>query len=441
MTRKRNRRRQLPEPFEVVIESLSHEGRGITHHKGKIIFVFAALPGEKVRIQINKTNTRYSEATVIEVLEASPHRIQPACEHFSICGGCSMQHIDAEYQLVLKQKSVLEMFQHAAIDIEEIISPLKARAWGYRRKARLGVKYVIKKQRLLVGFRERNKPYLADMRSCPVLIDEVGQQLEELMALISGMDAKQSIAQIEVAADDQHCMLVFRHLQPLSDVDLQILNDFAKQSGFWLQLQPQGPDSKVALYPAQQSLQFKPLKDSDISIRFDGGDFTQVNSDINQQMVEQALDFLDIQPSDNILDLFCGLGNFTLPMAKLAKQVTGVEGDEIMVKRARENARENGIDNTLYFASDLSSIEPSSKWMRQRYDKILLDPPRSGAVEIIRHLKSLKASVIVYISCQPSSLVRDAKILCEAGYRLTHFGLMDMFPQTAHVESMAVFKK
>ncbi len=438
---RRKRRRQLPEPFEVVIESLSHEGRGIAHHNGKIAFVFAALPGERVKIQINKTNKRYSEATVVEVLEASPHRIKPYCDHFSVCGGCSMQHVSSSYQLEIKQKSVLEMMQHAGISIGEVIPALMAESWGYRRKARLGAKYVLKKERLLVGFRERNKPYLADMQSCPILIDKVGQHLQDLMDLISGMDARQTIAQIEVAADDDNCILVFRHLEALSEPDSEKLLQFAKDTGFWIQLQPQGPESIIPLYPEQQTLRFKPLADSDISIRFNASDFTQVNSSINQQMVRQALNYLEIQAEDKILDLFCGLGNFTLPMAQQAFQVTGIEGDEVMVNRAKENALEQGITNTEYFFSDLTTIDKSVNWMKSRYDKILLDPPRSGALEIVESLKPMKASIIVYVSCQPSSLVRDAKVLCDAGYKLTHFGLMDMFPQTAHVESMAVFRK
>ncbi len=352
-----------------------------------------------------------------------------------------MQHVSSAYQLELKQKSVLEMMEHADIAIGEVIPALTSDAWGYRRKARLGAKYVIKKERLLVGFRERNKPYLADMQSCPILIEQVGQHLQDLMDLISGLEARQTIAQIEVAADDENCMLVFRHLQPLSESDLEQLAQFAKQTGFWLQLQPGGADTVHPLYPEQQSLRFKPLADSDIAIRFNANDFTQVNAGINQQMVKQALGFLDIEAEDKILDLFCGLGNFTLPMAEKAFQVTGIEGDDVMVSRAKENAVEQGIDNTQYYASDLTAIDNSSGWMKQRYDKILLDPPRSGALEIVEQLKPMKASTIVYVSCQPSSLVRDARVLCDAGYKLTHFGLMDMFPQTAHVESMAVFRK
>lgn len=437
---RRNRRPSIPEPFETVIEGLSHEGRGICHHEGKIVFVFSALPGERVKVRINKITTKYAEASVVEVLQASPHRIQPHCAHFTVCGGCSMQHVSADYQVELKQQSVLQMMQHANIPIEQVIPPLRAAVWGYRRKARLGVKFVRKKQRLLVGFRERNQPYLADIQSCPVLIERVGQHLDDLMALVTELDAKETIPQIEVAADDENCLLVFRHLQELSAADRERLSAFGQQHNFWIQLQPQGPDSVQLLYPEQQVLRFKPLLDGDIAIRFNAADFTQVNADINHQMIRQALDFLQLKAGDRVLDLFCGLGNFTLPMARLTQQVIGVEGDEAMVARARENALEHGIHNSEYFAADLTQIDRSAPWMKQHYDKILLDPPRSGAFEIVQHLKSLKPSIIVYVSCQPSSLVRDARVLCDAGYRLTHFGLMDMFPQTAHVESMAVFE-
>ena len=438
---RRNRQRQMPEPFEATIEGLSHEGRGICHHNGKIVFVFAALPGEVVKIQINKTTKKYAEASVVEVITASPDRIQPHCPHFTVCGGCSMQHISPDTQLKLKQQSVQEMVEHAGIQVGEWLPALKSKPWGYRRKARLGVKYVIKKQRLLIGFRERNKPYLADMQQCPILIEQVGQQLPLLMDLISSLQAREVIPQIEVAADDEHCMLVLRHLKPLSESDLERLTGFARDTGFWIQLQPGAADSVIALYPEQQVLRFRPLKDDDISIRFKPGDFTQVNADINQQMVQQALDFLNLNPQDQVLDLFCGLGNFTLPMAQRAAQVTGVEGDEAMVTRARENAQEHGIQNTRYYASDLTKIDASVPWMQQKYDKILLDPPRSGAYEIIEHLAAMRAKTIVYVSCQPSSLVRDARKLCDAGYKLDYLGLMDMFPQTAHVESMAVFNK
>ena len=438
---RRSRRRILPEPFEVQIESLSHEGRGICHHNGKIVFVFAALPGERVKIQINKSTKKYAEASVVEILQASPLRIQPQCPHFSVCGGCSMQHVSSATQIDIKRQAVLEMFNHAGINIDHVIPPLTAEPWGYRRKARLGAKFVRKKQRLLVGFRERNKPYLADMQSCHILVESVGQHLPELMTLIGGLQARETIAQIEVAADDDHTMLVFRHLEPLVNEDKQALETFARNTGFWVQLQPAGPDSMHPLYPQQQSLRFKPLPDSDIVIRFKANDFIQVNAAINQQMVRQALDFMDLTSSDEVLDLFSGLGNFTLPMARLAKQVTGIEGDQAMVQRAKASALENDIHNTQYFAADLTDVDSSWPWLQKSYNKILLDPPRSGAFEIIQKISALGASSIVYVSCQPSSLVRDAQELIHAGYQLTDLGLMDMFPQTAHVETMAVFTK
>jgi 23S rRNA (uracil1939-C5)-methyltransferase len=394
-----------------------------------------------VKIQINKTTSKYAEASVVEVISASEDRIQPHCPHFTICGGCSMQHLGSATQLQIKQQSLQEMVEHAGIKVGEWLPALTTHPWGYRRKARLGVKFVIKKQRLLIGFRERNKPYLADMQQCPILIDRVGQHLQDLMQLINELDARDTIPQIEVAADDENCMLVLRHLKPLSESDIEKIRQFAQQSGFWIQLQPGAADSIHALYPEQQTLRFKPLKDNDISIRFQPGDFTQVNSDINQQMVRQALDLLELRSEDAVLDLFCGLGNFTLPMAQQVRQVTGVEGDEAMVMRAKQNSLEHGLVNTEFYASDLTKIDASTGWMKQKFDKILLDPPRSGAYEIVQHLPAMQAETIVYVSCQPSSLVRDARVLCDAGYRLTHLGLMDMFPQTAHVESMAVFRK
>lgn len=438
---KRSRRRTLPPPMDVTIESLSHEGRGICHHNGKIVFVFAALPGEKVRIQITKTSKKFDEAKVIEVLEPSAKRIQPLCPHFSVCGGCSMQHIDDQTQIELKTQSVREMLDHAGLKPETFLPPLQYQPWGYRRKARLGVKFVRKKDRLLIGFRERDKPYLADMQSCEILDPRVGKRLTDLMALISGLEARETIAQIEVAADDDHCVLVLRHLEPLSSGDRQQLLQFARQSDFWLQLQPKGPDTTHPLYPEQQQLYLNPLPDNGLKIRFQPSDFTQVNNNINRKMVVQALKLLDLKPGERVLDLFCGLGNFTLPMALNCESVIGVEGDEAMVNRARENARTEGVENTEYFSADLMQDCSDRRWMKQRYDKILLDPPRSGAQMIAENIERLGAQRIVYVSCQPSTLARDAQIICAKGYRLTHFGLMDMFPQTAHVESMAVFEK
>jgi 23S rRNA (uracil1939-C5)-methyltransferase len=349
--------------------------------------------------------------------------------------------MDNDDQVAFKQQSLLDMMQHAGVEVEQTLPPLRSSVWGYRRKARLGVKYVRKKGRVLVGFRERNSSYLADMSRCEVLIPQVGEHLRDLAELIERLDARESIPQIEVAADDHHVVLVFRHLEPLSGADRERMIEFASRTGLWLQLQAGGPDSIVNLYPEQQALYFSPLANSDIKVRFGAADFTQVNADINQQMVEQALRFLNLQQQDRVLDLFCGLGNFTLPIAGLCAQVAGVEVDQAMIARAKENALVHAITNSEYFVADLSKPDPDHAWMCRQYDKILLDPPRLGAMEIAQIISRFNASTLVYVSCQPSSLVRDSKIFCDSGYRLTHLGVMDMFPHTAHVESMAVFER
>jgi 23S rRNA (uracil1939-C5)-methyltransferase len=438
---RRSRRKPLPEPRQVTIESMSHEGRGIARVNGKTVFVFGALTGETVLIQVLKSTRNFDQATTLEVIEPSPQRITPRCEAFQVCGGCSLQHLGSEDQVALKQQMLLDMMAHAGIQIGDLLPPLCASAWGYRKKARLGVKYVEKKGRVLVGFRERNTPFIADMHRCEVLLPQLGHNLDLLSELIGQLDARAQIPQIEVAADADHIQLVFRHLQVLSEHDLNLLTEFARQQGFYVQLQPGGPDSVHNLYPEQQQLYLDPLDNGEIRIAFKALDFVQVNSEINRQMVIQALRLLDLQPTDSVLDLFCGLGNFTLPMAKNCRQVIGIEGDQAMVERARASAVNGKVDNTDYHVADLTQPDTDFPWMRQRYDKILLDPPRSGALEIAQLIGRFNATRIVYVSCQPSSLVRDAAIICAQGYSMTHLGIMDMFPQTAHVESMAVFER
>ena len=438
---RRSRRKQLPEPRQVSIDSMSHEGRGIARVNGKTVFVFGALAGETVRIQVLKSTRNFDQATTLEVIEPSVKRITPRCEAFQLCGGCSLQYLDSEDQVALKQQALLDMMGHAGIKTGELLSPLQATAWGYRKKARLGVKYVEKKGRVLVGFRERNTPFIADMHRCEVLLPQLGHKLDLLSQLIGALDARAQIPQIEIAADADHIQLVFRHLQALSEHDLNRLTEFARSQNFYIQLQPGGPDSVQNLYPEQQALYLDPLGNGEIRIAFNALDFVQVNSELNQQMVAQALRLLDLQSTDRVLDLFCGLGNFTLPMANSCMQVTGIEGDQAMVSRACESAAANNISNTDYHVADLSQPDNDFAWMKRSYDKILLDPPRSGALEMVELIGRFKATRIVYVSCQPSSLVRDAAIICAQGYSMTHLGIMDMFPQTAHVESMAVFER
>ena len=419
---------------------MSHEGRGIAHVNGKTVFVFGALAGESVRIQVLRSNRNFDQATTLEVLEASPDRISPRCEAFQVCGGCSLQHLANDDQVELKQRALLEMVTHAGVEYGEVLPPLRAGEWGYRKKARLGVKYVKNKSRVLVGFRERNTSFIADMHRCEVLIPEVGYKLDLLSEMIGELEARASIPQIEVAADAEHIQLVFRHLQPLSEHDRNLLIEFGRQHNFHMQLQPGGPETVCNLVPEEQGLSLDPVGNGQIRIAFNALDFVQVNSEINHKMVAQALRLLDLQPADKVLDLFCGLGNFTLPMAQCCAQVSAVEVDTAMLTRARESATANDIGNTDYFSADLSRPDEDFTWMRQHYDKILLDPPRSGALEMAQQIGRFNAIRIVYVSCQPSSLVRDAAIICSQGYRMTHLGVMDMFPQTAHVESMAVFE-
>ncbi len=438
---RRRRAGRLGEPLVVDIETLSHEGRGIARVDGKTVFVFGALPGERVRIQIRGRARQFDEAEVVDLLEASPERVTPRCPVFGVCGGCGLQHVDGDRQVAIKQQSLLAQMAHAGVDVGEILPPLRAAAWGYRDKARLGVKYVAGKGRVLVGFRERNSSYIADMRRCDVLLPRVGERLDAIATLIDGLDARARIPQIEVAADREHVQLVFRHLDPLSPADRERLAEFARAQDYYVQLQPGGPDSVQNLFPDEQVLYLEPLADGSIRIPFRALDFVQVNRAINQQMVAQAIRLLGLEAGDRVLDLFCGLGNFTLPMARDCASICGVEGDAAMIDRARDAARSNGVDNVEYFRADLAAPDPASPWMRQTWDKLLLDPPRSGAREIAVDIGRFDARRIVYVSCQPSSLVRDAAIIRDQGYRLTHLGIMDMFPSTAHVESMAVFAR
>lgn len=423
------------------IDAISHEGRGIATVNGKIVFVLGALKDELVRIQIQKVNRKFDQASVLEILEVSPERIKPKCAAFARCGGCSLQHLSGWNQVRLKQQMLSEMMQRAGVKVSAMISPLVGDAWGYRRKARLGVKYVRKKGRVLVGFREYHTAFLTDMSQCEVLVPKIGHHLMELADLIGSLDAKDDIPQIEVAADDNVIQLVFRHLVALSDTDQEKLIQFARQTGFWIQLQPGGPDTVSNLYPDWQPLYFSPALDNNIRINFTAADFVQINHQINQKMVAQALDCLSLRSGDRVLDLFCGLGNFTLPMARQCASVIGVEGNQAMVRRAKENALENRIQNTDYFVANLNQIDSDWPWMHQRFDKILLDPPRSGAMQIAEIIERFRAETIVYIACQPASLVRDSQIICRQGYQLTNLGVIDMFPQTAHIESMAVFQR
>jgi 23S rRNA (uracil1939-C5)-methyltransferase len=440
---KRQRKARLPDqPVRVSIESLAHDGRGVARVEGKTVFVDGALAGEEVSFLYARRARKHDEGRVSELHSVSAHRVEPKCAAFAVCGGCGLQHLAPEQQILAKQQTLLENLQHIGkVQPGRVLEPLTGPIWGYRNKARLGVKYVRKKGRVLVGFREKRSPYLADIARCEVLHAAVGPRLGELAELIQGMEARERIAQIEVAVGDDSAVLVFRNLDPLSPADTRTLVDYARQTGLHIYLQPAGPDSIELLWPEHSELGYR-LPDYDLTLRFQPTDFTQVNPAINSPMIRQALQLLDVQPQHRVLDLFCGLGNFTLPLARHAAQVTGVEGEVALVERARDNAAANGIHNVDYHAVDLTGDVLHQPWMQNRYDRILLDPPRSGAQGIVAQLGKLGAVRIVYVACHPASLARDAGLLVhELGYRLAAAGVMDMFPHTAHVESMAVFER
>jgi 23S rRNA (uracil1939-C5)-methyltransferase len=439
---KRRRKKQLPEPVDsVTIESLAHDGRGVTHLDGKTLFIDGALPGEVIGFEYLATHRKFDEGRVTAIQHPSPDRVDPKCPHFGLCGGCSLQHLAAGAQIRAKQRILLDNLEHIGnVQAAEVLSPLTGPAWGYRGKARLGVKYVIKKGRVLVGFREKRKPYIADLSRCEVLHPSVGEHIHELSALVDRLEARARIPQIEVAVSEGCTALVFRHLDPLSDADRAQLKRYAIEGGIHVYLQPGGPDSVHACWPEHSSLSYH-IPAQAIEVRFRPTDFTQVNSAINRQMVERVLQLLALDGHDRVLDLFCGLGNFTLPMARLAAEVTGVEGETGLVSRARDNAALNGLDNVSFYAADLTDDDPEAAWAGGGYNKVLLDPPRSGAAAVMPALANIRPQRIVYVSCHPGSLARDSGTLVHTlGYRLCAAGVMDMFPHTSHVESIALFE-
>lgn len=441
--KRRYAKQKVPQELvEVEITTLSPEGRGVAHVADETVFIHGALPGERVRFRYLQRRRGIGEGEVVDVLSPSPDRIEPKCAHFSICGGCSLQHLPAEQQRQLKQEVLRNQLERIGrVTPEEWLPPLAGPEWGYRRKARLGVKLVPKKGGVLVGFRERGSSFIAALETCEVLDPRVGQRLRELAALVERLSVVRQLPQIEVAIGDDAVGLVFRHLAPLTAADRAELSAFGQQHGFLIYLQPGNESTVQLLWPATAELTYR-LPDFEVELAFRPTDFTQVNAGINRAMVSRAIELLDPQPTEAVLDLFCGLGNFTLPLARRAGQVVGVEGEAGLVGRARDNARRNGLDNCEFHVADLSRDVRGLPWMQRRYDKLLLDPARSGAAELIPQIVGLGASRIVYVSCNPATLARDAGMLVrEHGYRLRSAGIIDMFPQTAHVESIAVFER
>jgi 23S rRNA (uracil1939-C5)-methyltransferase len=427
--------------FDASIDSLTSDARGVARIGDKATFINGALPGEQVQFRYTRCKSKYDEGVIENVISASPDRVEPKCEYHLICGGCSLQHLSPKAQVLMKQQQLLDNFQQIGkVSPEEVLPPMMGDRWGYRRKARLGVRDVKAKGRVLVGFREQSNRYLADIHSCEVLHPSVGYRLDELSDLIGSMHGRQVIAQIEVAVSDDVTALVFRNLEPLDDYDLSILINYARQSGLNLYLQSGGEETIKPLWPETSTLSYT-IPEYDIQIEFLPSDFTQVNASINQQMVTASIDLLQIKSDEAVLDLFCGLGNFTSAIARKAQQVTGIEGDTGLVDRARENAKNNKLDNIQFSVANLFEDISLQSWSNHEYDKLLLDPPRSGAQAIVENISRINPGRIVYVSCHPATLARDAGILVDSGYRLLQAGIMDMFPHTMHVESIAVFER
>lgn len=437
------------------VESLDLEAQGVAHNaEGKVVFIEGALPGEEVLVSVQRKKNNWEQASLVALRHESSQRVTPGCRHFGTCGGCKMQHFHVGAQVATKQRALEDALWHLGkVKAERMLRPIEGPSWGYRYRARLSVRYVVKKERVLVGFHERKSSYVADMDSCEILPPHLSAMLVPLRDLITGMDQRDRLPQIEVAVGDEVTALVLRHLEPLTEKDLQRLRDFASAHGVQWWLQPKGPETVHRLDAEGPSLAYT-LPEFGISMPFKPTDFTQVNHQINRVLVSRALRLLDSKPDERVIDWFCGLGNFTLPIATQAGEVLGIEGSETLVARSRENAALNGLGGkTSFVARNLFEITPEELASYGNAGKWLVDPPREGAFALAKALADLAAdpiramsyvppSRIVYVSCNPATLARDAGLLVhQAGYTCVAAGAINMFPHTAHVESMAVFER
>lgn len=440
--------RKRREPETAQIESVTHDGKGIAAVAGKKVFVTGALVGETVRFVRRKRRKNYDEAELLEVLEASEARIEPRCAAFSSCGGCSLQHITAEDQRVIKHQALVDSLQRIGhVEPKQWLDPLFDESdeggWKYRRRARLAVKDVAGKGRVLVGFRESHAPYVCDMHRCEVLASPVDCLIDPLSELVGRLSISARLPQIEVAIADNATELVFRVLDPPTDADLAELRAFAREHELQIALQSKGPDSVEPLDIGVTALPLHyTLPEFDVTIEFEATDFVQVNGAVNRLMVSKAIELLEIDAGHRVLDLYCGIGNFSLPLAKLSKHVLGIEGELQQVRRSQANATLNEVVNCEFRQADLAEIEGNEGWIREHWDRVLLDPARSGAEQVVANVTAIGAQRIVYVSCHPGTLARDAGALVrERGYTLEAAGIIDMFPHTGHVESIAVFQK
>lgn len=436
----RTKRKPPPDTeFSAEVTDLDHDGRGVARINGKVTFIFGALPGETVRYKLLRVTRALDEAEVTAIDVPSPDRVTPGCEHFGLCGGCSLQHLAPAAQIAFKQQAMLEALRRIGGVVPDVIADaVTGPVWTYRRRARMGVKRVPKKGGVLIGFRERDANALAVLNRCEVVDPRLGLKLRLLGALFDGLSIAGQIPQIEVSAA-AHVAVTIRVLAPPSDDDRAKLLAFAAEHDYDFYLQSGGPDTLVPL-SAARPLDYSP-DGSALRLAFQPADFIQINSDVSQRMVVQALDWLGVEAGNEVLELFAGLGNFTLPLAARGAKVTAVEGETGLVARGKANLQANGYDGR-FLKADLFKPDPKAEWLKHRYDLALIDPPRSGAKEILPMLAATMARRIVYVSCHPGTLARDAGELVNTyGYRLTRAGVLDMFPHTTHVESMALFEK
>lgn len=441
------------------VESIDLEAQGVAHDsEGKVVFIEGALPGEVVQVRVNRRKNQWERATLVTLARESAQRVRPNCPHFGLhagaCGGCKMQHLHPVAQVAVKQRALEDGLWHLAkVRPEQVLRPIDGPAWGYRYRARLSVRFIAKKGRVLVGFHERKSSFIADMESCAVLPPAVSALLLPLRTLVMAMQARDRLPQIELAVGDRVTALVLRHLEPLVDADLQRLRTFSDEYGVQWWLQSKGPDTVQRLDEGGEELAYA-LPEFGVTMPFRPTDFTQVNPHINAVLVSRALRLLDVGPEERVIDWFCGLGNFTLPLATRAREVLGIEGSDMLVQRATANAVLNGLAaKTRFQARNLFDITAEQLAADGVADKWLIDPPREGAFALVKALAQLHAepllasgwtapSRIVYVSCNPATLARDAGLLVhQAGYRCTAAGAVNMFPHTAHVESIAVFER
>ncbi len=425
------------------VTSLSHDGRGVARVDGKIVFIEDALPGERVRYRPGKRRRGFDTGTLVEILAPSPQRVAAKCRYFGVCGGCSLQHLDPRAQLNIKQDQLFENLNKIGkAEPDTLLAPLRGPCWGYRRKARLGVRFVPKKGGVLVGFRERRKSFVTPLQTCDVLDPRCATLLPSLTDVISELSCHDRIPQVEVAVGDNATALVFRHLQPLTDDDRGILGRWGMEHHVQVFLQPGDLNSVHPLSPRNPEPLHYHIDEFDVDIQFAATDFIQVNAEINCALIAEVARLLDPDANDRVLDLFCGLGNFTLPIARRAAEVTGYEANPVLIDKAKRNAQRNGCANTRFICADLDAEASGEVFADRKYDKLLLDPPRTGAMHVVKQLSQGQPRRIVYVSCNPATLARDTEVLVHVHrYRLTAAGVVDMFPHTQHVESIAVFER